>query len=160
MGFGGNLVQGFRVYAWRAVPSLLQIALWVPSLALWPQPLKPEWKWKPKEVARMRREIELKRCCQNEKRDGALHIQSWNADVELWPGSGNGRRFELWKRRWSGHMQIHAKKATHPNWKKPSEMVVAPRYKLLVHCLHRLHCWHCLNCLYITGNVTLGKFLH
>ena len=43
----------------------------------------------------MRREIELKRCCQNEKRDGALHIQSWNADVELWPGSGNGRRFEL-----------------------------------------------------------------
>ena len=57
--------------------------------------LKPEWKWKPKKVARMRREIELKRCCQNEKRDGALHIQSWNADVELWPGSGNGRRFEL-----------------------------------------------------------------
>ena len=39
MGFGGNLVQGFRVYAWRAVPCLLQIALWVPSFALWPQPL-------------------------------------------------------------------------------------------------------------------------
>ena len=38
VGFGGNLVQGFRVYAWRAVPSLLQIALWVPSFALWPQP--------------------------------------------------------------------------------------------------------------------------
>ena len=35
----GNLVQGFRVYAWRAVLSLLQIALWDPSFALWPQPL-------------------------------------------------------------------------------------------------------------------------
>ena len=43
MGFGGNLVQGFRVYAWRAVPSFPQIALWVPSLALWPQPF---WSWK------------------------------------------------------------------------------------------------------------------
>ena len=38
-GFAANLVQGFRVYAWRAVPSLLQIALWDPSFALWPQPL-------------------------------------------------------------------------------------------------------------------------
>ena len=40
VGFGGNLVQGFRVYAWRAVPNLLQIALWVPSFALWPQPFQ------------------------------------------------------------------------------------------------------------------------
>ena len=38
VGFGRNLVQGLRAYAWRAVPSLLQIALWVPSFALWPQP--------------------------------------------------------------------------------------------------------------------------
>ena len=38
VGFGGNLVQGFRVYAWRAVPSFPQIELWVPSLALRPQP--------------------------------------------------------------------------------------------------------------------------
>ena len=38
MGFGGNLVQGFRAYAWRAVPSFPQIALWSPSLAFWPQP--------------------------------------------------------------------------------------------------------------------------
>ena len=40
VGFGGNLVQGFRAYAWRAVPSFLQIALWGPSLAFWPQPLQ------------------------------------------------------------------------------------------------------------------------
>ena len=40
VGFGGNLVQGFRVYAWRAVPSFPQIALWVPSLALRPQPFE------------------------------------------------------------------------------------------------------------------------
>ena len=39
VGFGGNLVQGFRAYAWRAVPSFPQIALWDPSLAFWPQPL-------------------------------------------------------------------------------------------------------------------------
>ena len=39
VGFGGNLVQGFRVYAWRAVPSFPQIALCFPSFALWPQPL-------------------------------------------------------------------------------------------------------------------------
>ena len=38
VGFAANLVQGFRAYAWRAVPSLLQIALCFPSLALWPQP--------------------------------------------------------------------------------------------------------------------------
>ena len=38
MGFGGHLVQGFRVYAWRAVPSFPQIALCFPSLALRPQP--------------------------------------------------------------------------------------------------------------------------
>jgi len=38
VGFGGNLVQGFRAYAWRAVPSFPQIALWGPSLAFWPQP--------------------------------------------------------------------------------------------------------------------------
>ena len=38
MGFGGNLVHGFRVYAWRAVPSFPQIALCFPSLALRPQP--------------------------------------------------------------------------------------------------------------------------
>ena len=38
VGFGGNLVQGFRVYAWRAVPSFPQIALCFPSLALRPQP--------------------------------------------------------------------------------------------------------------------------
>ena len=38
VGLGGNLVQGFRVYAWRAVPSFPQIALWGPSLAFWPQP--------------------------------------------------------------------------------------------------------------------------
>ena len=42
VGFGGNLVQGFRVYAWRAVPSFPQIALWCPSLAFWPQPF-PFW---------------------------------------------------------------------------------------------------------------------
>ena len=36
--FGGNLVQGFRVYAWRAVPSFPQIALYFPSFALRPQP--------------------------------------------------------------------------------------------------------------------------
>ena len=40
MGFGGNLVQGFRAYAWRAVPSFPQITLWGPSLAFWPQPFK------------------------------------------------------------------------------------------------------------------------
>ena len=39
MGFGGNLVQGFRAYAWRAVPSFPQIALWGLSFTLWPQPL-------------------------------------------------------------------------------------------------------------------------
>ena len=39
VGFGGNLVQGFRAYAWRAVPSFPQITLWGPSLAFWPQPL-------------------------------------------------------------------------------------------------------------------------
>ena len=38
VGFGGNLVQGFRAYAWRAVPNFPQIALWGPSLAFWPQP--------------------------------------------------------------------------------------------------------------------------
>ena len=38
VGFGGNLVQGFRAYAWRAVPSFPQIALWGPSFAFWPQP--------------------------------------------------------------------------------------------------------------------------
>ena len=49
VGFGGNLVQGFRVYAWRAVPSLLQIALCFPSLALWPQPFSELWPvcWRP-----------------------------------------------------------------------------------------------------------------
>ena len=40
MGFAANLVQGLRVCAWGAVPSLLQIALCFPSLALWPQPFK------------------------------------------------------------------------------------------------------------------------
>ena len=40
MGFGGNLVQGFRAYALRAVPSFPQIALWGPSLAFWPQPFQ------------------------------------------------------------------------------------------------------------------------
>ena len=29
VGFGGNLVQGFRVYPWTARPSLPQIALWL-----------------------------------------------------------------------------------------------------------------------------------
>ena len=38
VGFGGNLVQGFRVNAWRAVPSFPQIASF-PSFALRPQPL-------------------------------------------------------------------------------------------------------------------------
>ena len=38
VGFGGNLVQGFRIYAWRAVPSFPQIALCLPSFALRPQP--------------------------------------------------------------------------------------------------------------------------
>ena len=38
VGFAANLVQGFRVYAWRAVPSFPQIALCFPSFALWPQP--------------------------------------------------------------------------------------------------------------------------
>ena len=38
VGFGGNLLQGFRVYAWRAVPSFPQIAQCFPSLALRPQP--------------------------------------------------------------------------------------------------------------------------
>ena len=38
MGFAANLVQGLRVCAWRAVPSLLQIALCFPSFALWPKP--------------------------------------------------------------------------------------------------------------------------
>ena len=38
VGFGGNLVQGFRAYAWRAVPSFPQIALCFPSFALRPQP--------------------------------------------------------------------------------------------------------------------------
>jgi len=28
VGFGGNLVQGFRVFTWRAVPSLPQMVLW------------------------------------------------------------------------------------------------------------------------------------
>ena len=42
MGFGGNLVQELRVYAWRAVPSFPQIALWGPSLAFWPQPFEIE----------------------------------------------------------------------------------------------------------------------
>ena len=36
--FGGNLVQGFRAYAWRAVPCFPQIALCFLSLALRPQP--------------------------------------------------------------------------------------------------------------------------
>ena len=40
VGFGGNLVQGFRAYAWRAVPSFPQIALWGPSFTFWPQPLR------------------------------------------------------------------------------------------------------------------------
>ena len=40
VGFGGNLVHGFRAYAWRAVPSFPQIALWGPSFTLWPQPFK------------------------------------------------------------------------------------------------------------------------
>ena len=40
VGFGGNLVQGFRAYAWRAVPSFPQIALLGPSLAFWPQPFQ------------------------------------------------------------------------------------------------------------------------
>ena len=39
VGFGGNLVQGFRAYAWRAVPSFPQITLCFPSFALRPQPL-------------------------------------------------------------------------------------------------------------------------
>ena len=39
VGFGGNLVQWFGVYAWRAVPSFPQIAPWGPSFTLWPQPL-------------------------------------------------------------------------------------------------------------------------
>ena len=43
VGFGGNLVQGFRAYAWRAVPSFPQIALWGPSLAFWPQPFAVLW---------------------------------------------------------------------------------------------------------------------
>ena len=38
MGFAGNSVQGFRVYAWKAVPSFPQIALCFPSFALRPQP--------------------------------------------------------------------------------------------------------------------------
>ena len=38
VGFGGNLVLGFRAYAWGAVPSFPQIALCFPSLALRPQP--------------------------------------------------------------------------------------------------------------------------
>ena len=46
VGFAANLVQGFRVYAWRAVPSFAQIALCFPSFALRPQPLR--WTlWKP-----------------------------------------------------------------------------------------------------------------
>ena len=43
MGFGGNLVQGFRAYAWRAVPSFPKIALCFPSLALRPQPFPVWW---------------------------------------------------------------------------------------------------------------------
>ena len=46
MGFGGNLVQGFRVYAWRAVPRFPQIALCFPSLALRPQPFGRSVGWK------------------------------------------------------------------------------------------------------------------
>ena len=30
--------------------------------------------------------------------------------------------------------------------KIPSEMELAPRYKLLIHCLHYLHCLQCLHC--------------
>ena len=40
VGFGGNLVQGFKVYAWRAAPSFPKIALCFPSFALRPQPFK------------------------------------------------------------------------------------------------------------------------
>ena len=40
VGFWGNLVQGFRVYAWRAVPSFPQIALCFLTLALRPQPFE------------------------------------------------------------------------------------------------------------------------
>ena len=40
VGFGGNSVQGFRAYTWRAVPSFSQIALCFPSLALRPQPFQ------------------------------------------------------------------------------------------------------------------------
>ena len=38
MGFGGNLVQGFRAYAWTAVPSFPQITQCFPSFTLRPQP--------------------------------------------------------------------------------------------------------------------------
>ena len=45
VGFRGNSVQGLRAYAWRAVPSLPQIALCFPSFALRPQPFRSEiWK--------------------------------------------------------------------------------------------------------------------
>ena len=50
VGFGGNLVQGFRVYIWRAVPSFPQIAQCCPSLALRPQPfeeMKSAWEEAP-----------------------------------------------------------------------------------------------------------------
>ena len=40
MGFGGNLVQGFRIYPWIAVPNFPQILLCFFSLALWPQPFE------------------------------------------------------------------------------------------------------------------------
>ena len=37
--FGGNLVQGFRVYAWRAVPSFPQITLCALEMQSDPSPL-------------------------------------------------------------------------------------------------------------------------
>ena len=40
VGFGGNLVQGFRVYAWRAVPSFPQIALCALEMQSDPSPLE------------------------------------------------------------------------------------------------------------------------
>ena len=46
VGFWGNLVQGFRVYAWRAVPSFPQIALCFPSFALRPQPFQFHFRFK------------------------------------------------------------------------------------------------------------------
>ena len=83
VGFGVNLVQGFRVYAWRAVPSFPQIELCVPSFALRPQPLYYKLNSPAPEIAnapfqKKKKKINHPKCLWSSKHTYWVDFKNWD----------------------------------------------------------------------------------